>query len=623
MSEVYEFEGYLLNCAKRVLADPSGASLKLGPKAFETLVELVRRHSEIVTRDELLEAVWPDTIVEENNLTQCISALRKAFEESPGEQRFIATIPGLGYKFVAEVRRVVPSGSPDVRGSQDGFAPDPVSPPREAPAGKRFLIAVAVLLTILLVSSAYYIGYFRNAAEGSGDLRSVAVLPFNPMPGQPVNEAMQLGMTESLITQLGKSDRLQVRPLSAIRKYASPERDPFAAGRELGVDVVIDGNIQIADGKVRVTARLFRVADGKQLWAESYNEPLRDLFSLQDSISEKAASALKARLSPDVRNHRTENLEAYELYLRGRVHVTRLVKPEVEKGISYFEKAILADPTYALPHVGISEAQRALLLSNDAKGTEVVPRAKVAALRAVELAPDLAEARAALGMIAFFYDWDWKESELQLKKSIEIGGNDPELLIFYAHFCSNLGRTDEALSFAARAHDAAPTNLLVGVLEGQFFLHGRRVKDAVSKLRAVIELNDGYWLSHQILASALVDDGRYAEAEKEAIRAKQLAPYQTQSEAFRAYALVGSGRTNDARDILKALLARERTTYVPPVNIAMVYAALGEKDKAIKYLEKGYEEKDVRMSFLKVERKWDPLRNEPGFKALLVKMDLD
>jgi len=622
-SDIYEFEGYRLDGQKRRLTNPSGDYLKLGPKAFDTLVVLVSRRTEVVTRDELLEAVWPDSIVEENNLTQCISALRRAFEEKPGEQRFIATIPGQGYKFVAVVHQPGENGasSPAAQGLTDSL---PLPKPESLPAaGRQYLILFAVLALIVLGTSAYYIGYVLEAGGDAAAPGSVAVLPFNPMPGQTVDEAMQLGMTESLITQLGNNDRIQVRPLAATRKYSSLDRDPVSAGRELGVDAIIDGSIQIADGRVRVSAKLIRTSDGKQLWGESFNEPRKDLFSLQDSISARVADALSITLSPREGKHKTRSLEAYELYLRGRVLQRKLVKPEVDKAIGYYERAILADPTYALPQVGIAEVQRSLLLSNDAKATDVVPRAKIAAKRAVELDPELPEARSALGMIAFFYDWDWPEAEAQLKKAVELGRSDADLLVFYAHFLSNTGRSDEALESAGKARRMQPTNLLVGALEAQFYLHAGKGKEAVAKLRAVTELDEGFWLGHILLASALADEGQYNEAVKEAEIAGKLAPLQTQSEAFRAYALARSGKIAEARKILSAMLVRERDTYVPPVNIAMVYASLGDKAKAFEYLERGYTERDVHMPFLKVEHKWESLRREPEFKELLKRMKLD
>jgi len=299
------------------------------------------------------------------------------------------------------------------------------------------------------------------------------------------------------------------------------------------------------------------------------------------------------------------------------------VKEEVEKGIAYYERAVLADPAYALPHVGIAEAQRALLLSNDAKAADVVPRARTAAKRAVELAPDLAEARSALGMIAFLCDWNWNEAESNMKRSVELDARNPELLVFYAHLLSNLGRTDEALALAGKASRMAPTDILIGALEAQFYNHARRGNEAIAKLRAVIDLNDNFWLGHHLLSSTLADEGQYDEAVREAEKAGKLAPFQTQSEAFRAYALASSGRETEARTILAKLLRREKEQYVPPTNIAMVYASLGETDKAIAYLRKGYAEGDVRMPFLRVERKWDNIRKEPEFKALVNRLGLD
>lgn len=618
-AEVYKFRGYTLDVSVRTLLDPEGNSIKLFPKAFDTLVCLVRRHGEVISREEFLESIWPDTIVEENNLTQCISALRKSFEEAPGEQRFIATIPGKGYLFVAEVdcgyQEIESEGKADRSSKADLPAGSLVG--KKVAAGLVLTVTVASIVVVFMILAG-------QATEGGSEVRSVAVLPFGSLSSGPPNEAIQLGMTESLISELQRSGGIRVSPFTAIKKFGAADRDPVTAGKELTVDAVVDGSIEAAGGRVKVSISLYRVSSGEQFWSETFDDKFNNLFHLQDRISEETAKALglkQRERRSSVRS--TDSIEAYELYLRGKVLISKLVKPDVEKGISYFEKAILEDPGYAMPYVGIADAQRALLLSNDAKATEVIPRAKVAALRAIELDPNLAEARSSLGRIAFFFDWDWGEAESQFQKALEIDGNNTDAMLSYAHLLSNTGRGKEALRFAEMAHRAEPTNVLFMALEAQFLNFDGQGEEAIRKLRAVVDLDGNFWLGHFLLSSALADSGRYEEAIKEADIAKRLAPFQTISDAFKAYSLAEMGRKSEARKLLDDLLAREREIYVPPTNIAMVYAALGENEKAFEYLERGFDERDSRIAFLKVERKWKPIREEPEFRAMLKRVRLD
>lgn len=601
-AEICEFRGYRLDLVRRRLLDPRGAPVALMPKAVETLAYLVTHAGETVGKEELLEAVWPGTVVEENNLTQNISSLRKAFGERPGEHRFIVTIPGRGYRFVAPVRRLEPS-------------PESPAAPKRMPVPPRLLAGVAA--TVLVASA---VTGWRLTSPGDDPLpphpQSIAILPFKPVVDEHRNEAMELGMADSLIMELSRSEHLIVRPLSATRRFVDLDQDPLAAGRALDVEAVVDGTLQIADGRIRASARLLRVADGRQLWAGKFDEELSSTFQVQDAIAERVAEAFEIGLNPRA-PRQTENLRAYELYMRGRVHALRLVMPEARRGIEYYERAIAEDPAYALPYAGMADALRALVLSNDARPAEIAPRAKAAAERAIELAPDVPEANYARGMIAFWFDWDWEAAESYLERAVELAPNDADAHIYLAHLHMNLGRKAESLAHARRAVELNPVSPLVAALEGQFLGLLGEHEAALERLQAVVSLEPGFWLGHHLLAIAMVNAGQLERSLAESAEAKRLSPVQTYSDAVTAIALARLGRTDEAAAILESLAAQARDTWVPPYHMALIEAALGQHDAALARLESSVAVRDVRIVYLKIDPAWDGLRADPRFHSLM------
>jgi DNA-binding winged helix-turn-helix (wHTH) protein/TolB-like protein/Tfp pilus assembly protein PilF len=607
---ICQFHGYRLDVVRRQLLDPDGAVVPLMPKAVETLVYLVERAGQTVSKEELLRAVWPNVVVEENNLTQNISALRRAFGESLAERRFIVTIPGQGYRFVAPVTAV----------ADPVTGPEPAAEPVQAAPSKRQLLIVVATLAFVLAAGA--LAWRMASKEGAipSQPRTIAILPFAPVVASNRNEALELGMADSLIMELSRSTHLIVRPLNATRSFVALDQDPLAAGRQLEVDVVVDGTMQVVDDRVRAAARLLRVADGRQLWAGKFEERFSHIFDVQDAIAQRVAAALQIQLEARS-DHQTENAQAYELYMRGRLHTLHLVMPEVLRGIEYYERAIAADPAYALPHAGIAEALRAAVLSNDAPPTEMTPRAVAAANRAIELAPDLAETNSARGLVAMWLEWDWRAAETYLSRAVELGPNNADAHIYLAHHYSNMGRKQEALAHAQRARELNPVSPLIGALEGLFLAHQREYDASVQRLRDTVSLDPQFWLSHHLLANALIDAGQYDAALQETAEAKRLSPLQTLSDAFGAIALARLGRRNEARAVLQSLTETARHTYVPPTHFALIETALGERDQAFAHLEAAFAVHDARLALLKIDPKWDDLRSDPRFEGLLRRLD--
>jgi tetratricopeptide (TPR) repeat protein len=306
--------------------------------------------------------------------------------------------------------------------------------------------------------------------------------------------------------------------------------------------------------------------------------------------------------------------------MRGRLHALRLVMPEVRRGIEYFERSIAEDPSYALPHAGIADALRALVLSNDAPPGEIAPRATVAATRAIELAPDLAEANYARGMVAMWFEFDWQAAENYLARAVEIAPNNADAHLYLAHLYSNLGRKEPALTHARRARELNPVSPIIAALEGMFLTHQGEHVEAVRRLREAVSLEPQFWLSHHLLANALIDAGQYEAALPECAEAKRLSPLQTLSDALAANALARLDRKDEARAILESLSAAARKTYVPPSHLALIETALGNHDQAFAHLESALSMRDARLALLKIDPKWDDLRSDPRFDAILRRM---
>lgn len=611
--EIYEFEEFRLDAGKRLLLQDDGEPVPLMPKAFEILLYLVKKAGTVVEKDELMEAVWPDTSVEENNLTQNISSLRRVLGEKHRENRFIATVPGRGYKFVADVSKVA---SVETAGSGTN------GPLAQKPGKKLWILGIAVA-SMVIAAAAFYL-YYENSKTQPGRLgKSLAVLPFKPVTIDNRDEALEMGMADTLITKLSGNEELTVRPLAAVRRFSSPEQDPAEAGRQLGVESVLDGGVQISGGRVRVSAKLIRSVDGRQLWAESFDEPLGDIFSVQDSISQRVAAALRISLATLANRSFTNNVEAYQLFLRGRLHASRLILPELQKGISSYEQAIAVDPTYALAYAELSNAYRAMVLTNDAPPLQIMPKALAAATKAVELDKELPDAWTSLGSSEFWYRWDWDMAEKHFVKAIDIDPSSASAHAFYAHLLSNIGRHDEAIAKIRRARELDPLNFFANILEGQILCLAGRDDESLQILRSAVNVNPDFWLGHLFIARTYMNKGMWPEAIAAANKAREITGGNAEATGTVGYALGRSGDLAGAGKILSELEDLKNPRYIPAYAVAQVYLGMGDREKALEHLEKAYEGKETLMVFLDVEPRWNELRSEPRFKALISRMGFE
>jgi len=633
-AHTFEFGNFNVDAAKRLLLKGDGETVPLMPKAFDTLLYLVEHNGRVIEKDELMSAIWADTTVEENNLTQNISILRRVLGEKHGENRFIVTVPGHGYKFVAEVRKIdaAEQSEPPAAAvrlqpeSADQFATDKEQTTKDKIAIRFWLGALVIFSVLGLSSLGFYLWRENTKPPKDAPVKTVAVLPFKPLMSENRNEALEMGMADTLINKISSSGEIIVRPLGSVRRYNSLEQDSLLAGRELGVDSVLEGNIQTSGERIRISARLIRTGDGKQLWTGQFDEKFTDIFAVQDSISERVLTALTLKLSGDeqkrVTKRYTENIEAYQLYMKGSFHASKLILPEAKKGVEYFQQAIAIDPNYALPYVGLAGAYLSFSLSGDVPANEAMPKAKAAALRAVELEETLPASQVAVGRIAFWYDWNWRDVEKRCQRALELDPNNAAAHFVYAHLNSNLGRHEEAVTMGKRARELDPLSLITNSAEGQFLFFAGRSDEALSRLQKTLELDPNFFHAHLVLSMVYTEKGMFAEAVSEADKAAKLSGGNSHSVATKGYALAKSGKPAEARAVLAELQKFSSTRYVAPYNFAIIYNALGETDTALDYLEKAFAEKNVLLVFLKVDPKWNNLRNNPRYKDLLWRIGL-
>ena len=490
-----------------------------------------------------------------------------------------------------------------------------------AASGRFSRRALWTIATIVVASVALAVPFLSGRWFRSTNIESVAVIPFVNATGDAKLEYLSDGMTESLINALARLPDLSVKARSMVFRYKGQEIDPQQVASALSVEAVVTGRVERRDDKLMLSLSLANGSDGDHIWGERYDSTMTDLVSVQSGMARDIAEKLYTRLSgadeQKVTRAYTSSGEAYQLYLKGRYHVQKVALPEVQTGIRYLEEATAIDPGYALAYVGLADAYRTASAA-DIAADLVIPKAKRAAEKAVEIDGNLSSAHTQLGMLAIWYDWDALAAERHFKRALELDPNNAEALIFSAHLRSNQGRHEEALREAARALELEPFNSRFNALEGQFLVHAGRSDEALTRLQAILALDPNHLLALMFIATAYIEEGMYAEAIAASRQATDRSR-RTMSHplGILGYALAKSGDTAQTRAVLAELLATSESKYTAPYGIALVYNALGDRDKTFAWLERGFEARDHKMNLLKVDPKWNNLHGDPRFVDLV------
>lgn len=616
----YRLGDYELDVDRRILRSLTGArpAATLTPRVFDTLMCLLEHAGELVEKETLINTVWPRVVVEENNLDQTISTLRQLLGERRGENRYIVTVRGRGYRLAAPVSRAdhsaiveqpsttradeAPSSSGSLRRLRSWAA---------TRTGNRWF--AAALATALLAA---IVSVLALRLPGVPEAGTLAVLPFKPLVATDRNESLELGMAETLIMGLNATE-LRVSPLSSVRRYAGLDQDAVAAGRSLDVRAVLEGYLQRDGERLRVSARLLDVADGRQLWAERYDEPFTDIFSVQDAIAARVRAALTAGPLADTAaslQRHTRDVEAYQLYVTGRFHFYRLSEAHLREAIAYYERAIGVDPSFALAYVALADAYALLGVLGAVAPHETFPQAQRAVEEALALNADLGEAYASLGHIKIQYDHDWRGGEAALRRAIELNPRYAFAHQVLGIYLASRGRFDEGIESMRRAQTLEPLAPGLSALIGMLLSYERRYEAAITQLQQTLAMDPTLNTAHAYIAAAYLRSGQHDEAMEHLRRLESPAPG---SAGYLGQLHVVSGRDEQARREAERLIALSGERYVAAYDIATIYGALGDADAAFLWIERAFDERSTLIAWLPWDPAFDGIRSDARYAALV------
>jgi TolB-like protein/DNA-binding winged helix-turn-helix (wHTH) protein/Flp pilus assembly protein TadD len=618
----FDFGRFRLDSIERVLL-ADGHPVSLTPKAFETLLELLENSGHILEKDELLKRVWPDTFVEEGTLVQNISTLRKVLGDAPDGSAYIETIPRRGYRFAGAVCKT--DFEP---GSEENFPPVPIVTARRA--GRRSWIVGLSIAAVSFVTLFLLRERIWPRSDPAPKKIMLAVLPFENLSGDSQQEYFSTGLTEEMITQLGdlEPNHLGVIARTSAMQYKDAKKDTREIGRELGVDYILEGSVRREGDRVRITAQLIQVKDQTHLWARDYDRNLRDILALQSDVASAIAREIKLKLTSEesarLATTPALNPEAYELYLKGRYFWNKRTEDGFVKAIGYFEQATVRDPQYAQPYAGLADAYALLgsMPNHELSRGEAMPKAKAAALKALQLNDSLADAHASLAFVEMQYEWDWPSSKREFKRALELNPNYATAHQWYAVWLMSQGKQDAALEEERRAQEADPLSTIIKTDTAQLLVYAGRYDEAVQQAHRALEIDPGFLLGHDYLAEAYIAKKNYpaAIAEFQKVLDINKADVWATPGIACTYALAGRKRKSEA--ILRNMLHGPNNREDLALQLAVVYTAMGENAQAFAWLEKAYQRHDGGLILLNLVPEFQSLHLDPRFADLAQRVGL-
>lgn len=631
---LYEFGPFRLDPEKPCLWR-NGEPVPLTPKAVETLIVLIEQKGKLVEREALMNAIWPDTFVEDGNLNFNVSMLRKALGVDEAGEQYIQTVPRHGYRFRAEVREVtedVPALVAErysrVRGviEEPGLVADPDPAqllPAVTPRRNRWTYLIAVSASLVAIVAVAWFFYHRQGAV-TDEIRTVAVLPLQSLRDDDADKTIALGLTDTLLTRLGSLRSVAVRPIVSVGRYARGEQDPVEIGRKLQVDAIFAATLQHTEGHLRINARLLRVRDNTLIWSGSFDENENEIFKLQDQLSLRVTESLVSRLTDKERallaKRYTQNSEAFHAYWRGRFF---LEKRNPLKAIPEFRQAIDLDPNYALAYAGMADAYTAQAYTTSGSDEKLYENARVSINNALALDPNLSDSQTSLAQLKYYYYWDWEGAEQAFKRALELDPNSVNAHQFYARLLATLGRYPEALAEVEKARELDPRSAdlavpLFAILEKQ-----GRYDEALKALEASLQMEKDASVAQRAVGKIYLLKGEYTKvidlAHEHFPDSKEIDLFWASMLATAYYKTGQPEKARQMQDYLKNLATTDsKALYF----LVMNYSELGRTDEAIAALQKCLELREDRMVWTKDEPRLAGIRNDQRFQAILRKMNL-
>ena len=630
----YRFGVFQLDVSARELYK-HGIRIRLQDQPFQVLTVLLERPGEVVTREDLRQRIWgEDTYVDfDHSLNISVNKLREALGDSAASPRFIETLPRRGYRFIAPVTAESDEQTASAHSKPQDLAnaPEPSDQSSASGSVRRDLWRPFALFLVAVVLVAGWMLWRKSRSEFATAAKHkvmLAVLPFQNLTGNPQEEFFVTGLHDEMIAQLGRMhpSQLGVIARASTAHYAETHKPLADIGRDLHADYVLDGSVRQVGERFRITASLIDVSNQTQLWTETYQPTMGDVLAMQESVARSVAHALTIEFLPqaaqEMQQQSKTNAAAYEAYLRGRFLWRQETFGSLQQAITQFQRAIDLDANYAPAYVGLADSYILLGTYGFVPVDSTIPKGKASAARALELSPNFSDAYNSLAFAAFYYDWDWNQSEILFRKALDLNPNNQIAHEFYSSYLHAMSRLDEADAQNAIAKELDPLSAWVYDDKGWILLSRRQPADAVAEFQRAIELNPRFPVAHLSLAVAYTRLGRFKEALAETNLAEEMGADQTRVLEVRGSAQALAGDQAAANATLEKLRMGKIIGRVSPYSVALIYTALGKKQEALDWLEKAVRDKDTWVVWIKVLVEWDPLRSEPRFNALLQQLKL-
>ena len=621
---IYEFGPFRLDPNERQMRR-DGAVVPITAKAFDTLLLLVQKSGHLFEKSEIMQAIWPDSFVEEGNLSVTIHMLRKTLGDDTNEPKYIETLAKRGYRFVGHVNEVFGPERELGLNPSGGIEPLLVHPTSSAFLSYRLAV---VFLAVIAVTFGIYTAHSRYTTTAGTRIQSLSVLPFRTFNRDPTQDYLGLAMADAIATTLGSAGNVIVRPTNAVTLPGNSAVDPVSLGRQQHVDAILAGSIERLPDRVRVTAQLTRVSDGSLLWAQNFEEPTRRMYALEEEVESKVEDSLSARLNLNkdkdlsASTGSRPDFDAYQLYLQGRYFWNKRTEDGLRRSIEYFQQATIDDPNYAKAYAGLADSYALLGSYGVEPAEQAYPSAKSAALKAVRLDDSLSEAHTSLAMISFYYEWNWRDAEHEFRRSIELNSQYAIAHTWYAISLAALGRNEEAVEQVQQAQALDPLSLIINTEVGRVFYLIHDYDQSVLAYRKVIDMEPQFARAHARLGMTYAAENKFSDAIQEFNQAQRLSGSDPYLDGLLGYAQARSGDKAAARNLLARLQNRARNKYVPAYSMALICIGLGDRDLALELLSKSYADRSTYMVYAKMDPLLDSVRTDPKFTALLKIMHL-